>query len=271
MNQSIKEFYDIDGSTYLERRWYSTPIAQFDFNATRSAVLFALGNSSYRKGLEIGPGPGTWTPLILEKADELTLVEISNTMLSQAKERLKEDLWKGNVNFIESDFMKVILIDQFDLVIAIRCFEYFSDKIEFLKKCRRLLNRDGKLIIISKTKGSYWYGRTRIRRILKRILPSLFIHEANIEKGITDLFSQERLFVRDAVSLLKSCGFNNIIVRPVILRPPIFMRGKSEIPLVTRRLERPFLKFFKAFDRVFSRFPRFTIFAESYLVIAHLQ
>ena len=66
--------------------------------------------------------------------------------------------------------------------------------------------------------------------------------------------------------MLKNYGFEDIRVRPVIIRPPIFMRGKTEIPLVPPVLEWPVLIFFEILDRLLSQLPGCTIFAESYIV-----
>lgn len=266
-NNPIQRFYAIDGSDYKFKRWERNPIARFDYNKTLHAIQKTLYNKKYNRGLEIGCGPGTWTGIIYQHCSNLVALDISDTMLDQAKAAYKDD----PIKFILTDAVHFETKETFDFIGSIRAFEYIQDKQAFLKKCYDLLNPNGEFFIITKTKGSYWYGRSKIRNLLKKVLPVLFYYEnkeADKEKSDENLtnFWQERLMVRKCRQFLSEAGFHDVKVRPVIMRPPIFMRGKSEIPLTPPFLEIPLLALFSFFEWCFHHFSWFTVFAESYKI-----
>jgi len=187
-------------------------------------------------------------------------------MINEAKKIIKE----SNIDFLNMNIMEYDADRKFDLIFSVRAFEYFLDKEGFVKKCNSMLNDNGKLFIITKTKVSYWYGRSKIRNVLKFILPFLFYYE-NKELNNSRInnianFQQERFSTSNFKELLVQYGFSNIIIRPVIIRPPIFMRGKSEIPIIPPFMEKPILYLLKIIDRVLSKSSLFTIFAESYSI-----
>ena len=55
-----------------------------------------------------------------------------------------------NITFEHSDFLTSHPPADNDLIVAIRCFEYFEDKEGALEKMRDLLTRDGRIVIITK-------------------------------------------------------------------------------------------------------------------------
>ena len=235
-HNNIKKFYNIDGVDYGYRRWERNPVAKFDYNCTKEVISDHLSELYFDNALEVGCGPGTWTKLLKEHSKKIVAVDISKTMIEQAKQNNKDP----NIQFINSDIMNFQTDKKFDIIFSIRAFEYIKDKELFLKQCFKMLNPHGKLFIITKTKGSYWYGRTKIRKLLRLICPFLFYYEnkitgKNVVENLTN-FWQERLLVRQFISFSKRAGFTNFIVRPVVIRPPIFIRGKSEIPIIPRFL-----------------------------------
>ena len=266
MHTNIKKFYDLDGVDYGYRRWKMNPSARFDYDSTKRNILNYLRKNHFNSVLEVGCGPGTWTGILSKFTDHVTAVDISETMITEAKKVIKNP----NVIFLNTDVVNFETDKKFDLIFSIRAFEYFDNKELFLKKCRKMLNANGTLFIITKTKKSYWYGKGKIRKILKYIAPFLFYYERNILDRVGSKnrpgFYQERMSVNNLVVLLKKVGFNNFSISPVIIRPPIFMRGKTEIPIIPPFLERPVLAFFKLIDKTFYDNPSFTIFAESYLI-----
>ncbi len=264
--EEIKTFYKLDGKDYGYRRWRKNSIAKFDFNATEKAITNFLEGKKYGSVLEVGCGPGTWTNYLCEHSQNVTAVDISDTMLKQAKENVNSD----KVEFIEGNILNINFKKKYDLIFSIRAFEYFEDQRQFLLNCYNLLNDNGEIFIITKTKASYWYGRSKIRKFLNRFAPFLFYYEKKeLSKEHFDNmgnFKQNRLFTSEFRKLLVDAGFTDLSVSPVIVRPPIFMRGKSEIPLIPPLLEKPTLALLKPIDILLSKFSLFTIFAESYSI-----
>ena len=262
----IKEFYKTDGLDYKYRRWQKHPTGQFDYRATEKSINKFLKGKKFKNALEVGCGPGTWTEIVKEHTENLLAVDISETMINEAK----KNVTIPNIEFLNKDIMEYNSDKKFDLIFSIRAFEYFPEQEGFIKKCFEILNPGGELFVITKTKASYWYGRSKIRKGLKAVLPFMFYHE-NKEFDSTRInnlgnFQQERLLTSRFRSILKKNSFSNISVKPVIIRPPLFMRGKTEIPIIPPILEKPVLFLLKPFDWLLSKNSLFTIFAESYSI-----
>ena len=77
--------------------------------------------------LELGAGTGEWAYKILKEFDNIScvLVDFSNNMLNQAKEKLKE--FKNRVKIINSDINDLKLTEQFDIVLNIYVLPFFKN------------------------------------------------------------------------------------------------------------------------------------------------
>jgi ubiquinone/menaquinone biosynthesis C-methylase UbiE len=151
-NLYVKDYYDRQvGSSdkiYEEARWHSSLIQEFEYKQTNRALSRALLGKKYKTALEIGPGDGVWTRKIREHVSgNIHLVEQSEKMLEQAKTNLSN---MEDITFERSDFMNSTAEGNRDLIVAIRSFEYFTEKSLALKKIFNLLNPGGKLIVVTK-------------------------------------------------------------------------------------------------------------------------
>jgi trans-aconitate methyltransferase len=151
-NDLVRSHYDAQAAalagSYEESRWHSSVTREFEYRQTARALRRALGERRYHRALEIGPGDGVWTPLIGERVrGSLHLVEQSREMLARAQERLRN---QENLTFEHSDFMESHPPAQNDLIVAVRCFEYFPDKEAALGKMRELLAPGGRIVIVTK-------------------------------------------------------------------------------------------------------------------------
>jgi ubiquinone/menaquinone biosynthesis C-methylase UbiE len=167
----IKDFYDRElreiGGEYIQYRWGSTEIQRRHFKQTHGSPSAVL--DSHQLGghvLEIGAGPAVWTELYIGSVEKLTLLDISAEMLNAAKTRI--DSWSGGafarrVNYICGDANQAVLPPaSFDDIVAIRAFECFSDKVQFLQRCERTLRPSGLLIL--GTKNAEWEDSIQERR-----------------------------------------------------------------------------------------------------------
>jgi trans-aconitate methyltransferase len=150
-NTYAREYYDTFlkelPTDYKSARWFSSPEAKLDYDQTRAVLVKGLGSATFQDVLEIGPGDGVWTDLIIPKAQTLTLLDQSIEMLNRAKDRLKD---MPNISFVHSDFLTYAPEQSFDLVFAIRCFEYLEDKDVALKQFSALVKSGGMLVIVTK-------------------------------------------------------------------------------------------------------------------------
>lgn len=92
------------------------------------------------KGLELGPGNGAMTELLLEYFTDLTVVEGSKTLIESIPER--SNLCK--VNSLFEDFEPN---SKFDTIIMNHVLEHIKDPIVLLKRIKSWMNEDAVLII----------------------------------------------------------------------------------------------------------------------------
>lgn len=136
-------------TSYTEHRWKTSPVRRFDYAQTLHSLRRALSFVSGKKRavLEVGPGDGVWTREILPYAESLTLLDQSSEMIARAQKALED---QKNISYITGDFLTDAPTDTFDLVVAMRCFEYFDDKRKAARLFSDLLNKDGVLILVTK-------------------------------------------------------------------------------------------------------------------------
>ncbi len=129
----VKKLYNqsVGGSptSYEYSRWGESSQKKASYYNTRRAleknVLSRFTNCT--SILEVGPGPGTWTKLLLgiNPNASYDLVDISVEMLKQAKNNLADF---PNVNFIESDILEFSSTTSYDGFFSSRIIEYVPDK-----------------------------------------------------------------------------------------------------------------------------------------------
>lgn len=150
-----KSFYDETmpgklGPDYEVARWKTEPLraAQYDMHASalRSVVSAVRGAERI---LEVGPGPGTWTRMLLtgNPTANYVLVDISHEMLGQARAALSG---QSNVSFVESDFLGYTTNQPFDFFFSSRAIEYMPDKQAVARKIASLLRAGGKGAVVTK-------------------------------------------------------------------------------------------------------------------------
>jgi ubiquinone/menaquinone biosynthesis C-methylase UbiE len=151
-----KSFYnhimpDKYGSDYESARWRANHFlsAQYQMMIDVLSRLVTPNVRQARSVLEVGPGPGTWTKILLEANAEAkyTLVDISKEMLGQAQEGLSD---RSNVLFVESDLLAFESSKKFDFFFSSRAIEYMPDKHTVCAKISSLLAPGAHGAIITK-------------------------------------------------------------------------------------------------------------------------
>jgi len=202
--EEVQAFYDkkIRGEykcKYEHERWFSTPMRKAQYEMTKDTLLYLLNleEKQYSKVLEVGPGPGTWTKLLIEKNSHarFTLVDVSKEMLSLARDNLEG----FSVQFIHSGFLESKLNDRYDFFFSSRAIEYIQDKKAYIEKISALTNPSASGIIITKNPK---YGRVLFRR---RKISAL--HRNQIKPKILQ-------------KLLREAGFEILCIVPVTLHFP---------------------------------------------------
>jgi cyclopropane fatty-acyl-phospholipid synthase-like methyltransferase len=258
-HEQIQCFWNEKSSAYKDAQWTGSKIAKFDYVQTEKALLRSLNPTESDKILEIGCGPGTWSGLIASRCSKLVAIDISEKMIEKANENIQND----NVTFINSDFMDHDFKEKFDKIFSVRVFEYIPNKKDFFRKVCYLLKRDGKLVIVTKTKDSLW-------NLYKRLKKSFRFYERNNFDEVRLYSWYENISIDLVKTLLKRNKFSIMNISPVIIRLPIFMRGNDEIPLVPKKLENITLRIFGILSENLSKMPICLSFflSESYMIHA---
>jgi len=140
------------GGQYEQQRWFKNPVVRAGYEMTAWSIKRHLSGSDlqFKHCLEVGPGPGTWTKLLLNKNPEADydLVDISSEMLNLAKQNIGDI---PNVKYFLNDFMEFSSGKKYDLFFSSRAIEYFKDKEGAINKIYSLMQPDSSGLIITKT------------------------------------------------------------------------------------------------------------------------
>lgn len=222
-----KQFYDTVmpsklGGNYESARWEASPLlaAQYRMMADALERWVVPSIRHARHVLEVGPGPGTWTKLLLHANSEAgyTLVDISREMFAQARVGLAG---RSNVSFVESDFLAFDSSQPFDFFFSSRAIEYMSDKRAVVRKIESLLAPGARGAIISKMPKPF-LDRLRARG-------SRALHSAQMRSGMLVRLLQSRGFVIEnvriataTVPLVGSATLNSVAYRLLKHVPLVF-------------------------------------------------
>lgn len=153
-NPYVRDYYNqhLQGldKDYIDERWFSSKVTEFDYWETRKTLQHALRAQKEGDILEIGPGDGVWTDLMLPLKKRLALLDQSEEMIKRAQKRLAEH---ADITYYTGDFSTTPIDGTFDLIFAVRCFEYFENKERDVEKMHALLNDNGRLIIVTKNRS----------------------------------------------------------------------------------------------------------------------
>jgi ubiquinone/menaquinone biosynthesis C-methylase UbiE len=126
---------------------YNSWASQYDTNDNKTRDLEAkalrdiLSTISFNTVLEIGCGTGKNTEWLLQKAGHITAVDLSEEMLSKAKEKIQSD----NIEFIQFDINNDWNFTErtFDLIAFSLVLEHIENLDHIFKEVYKKLNDEG--------------------------------------------------------------------------------------------------------------------------------
>ena len=240
-NTDIKNWYnavipkrDAEGA-YEYDRWFKNPIQRAGYEMTKQAIVrrvFDDDSLNPVRILELGPGAGTWTKLLVGHFPDayIDLLDISKEMLGRARQALGD---KERVRYIESDILRWELEGKYDYFFSSRVLEYIDDKEKLCRKIFSALEEEGRGFLITKMPH---YKR---ERFLGREMSEF--HEGQIAPGA----------LRDA---LLAAGFIDVDCYPVTTSIPFLHSARANM----------------FFGKLFAKWPLGPVsvfFAESYCVL----
>ena len=110
--------------------------------------------------LEIGCGTGIYSTLIANKVKNLVATDMSNEMLAIARAKLNQ---YDNIDIRREDCYAISYEDNtFDSILLANLIHIVTDPSSVLKDIRRVLKKEGRVIIVSYT----FYGLSFIQKII---------------------------------------------------------------------------------------------------------
>lgn len=130
---------------------FDSPKNIFLVNLVCQAVEKQINLLSDKEILDFGGGTGLLTLPLAKQAKSVTLVDISEKMLEQA--RLKAERQEiNNIQFLEQDLLEKTLEKEFDLIVVCRVLHHMPDLDVALSLFHQHLKEDGQLLIADFTK-----------------------------------------------------------------------------------------------------------------------
>ena len=115
------------------------------------AVEKQIALLSDKEILDFGGGTGLLTLPLAKQAKFVTLVDISEKMLEQARLKAERQEIK-NIQFLEQDLLENPLKQEFDFIVVSRVLHHMSDLDTALSLFHQHLKEDGRLLIADFTK-----------------------------------------------------------------------------------------------------------------------
>ena len=130
---------------------FDSPKNIFLANLVYQAVEKQLDAPSDKEILDFGGGTGLLTLPLAKQVKSVTLVDISEKMLEQARLKAEQQDIK-NIQFLEQDLLANPLEQEFDLVVVCRVLHHMPDLNVALSLFHQHLKEDGQLLIADFTK-----------------------------------------------------------------------------------------------------------------------
>ena len=130
---------------------FDSPKNIFLANLVCQAVEKQIDLLSDKEILDFGGGTGLLTLPLAKQAKSVTLVDISEKMLDQARLKAEQQDIK-NIQFLEQDLLEKPLEKEFDLIIVCRVLHHMPDVDVALSLFHQYLREDGQLLIADFTK-----------------------------------------------------------------------------------------------------------------------
>ena len=130
---------------------FDSPKNIFLANLVCQAVEKQIDLLSDKEILDFGGGTGLLALPLAKQAKSVTLVDISEKMLEQARLKAEQQDIK-NIQFLEQDLLEKPLEKEFDLIVVCRVLHHMPDLDVALSLFHQHLREDGQLLLADFTK-----------------------------------------------------------------------------------------------------------------------
>ena len=167
---------------------FDSPKNIFLANLVCQAVEKQINVLSDKEILDFGGGTGLLSLPLAEQAKSVTLVDISEKMLEQARLKAERQEIK-NIQFLEQNLLTNPLEQEFDLIVVCRVLHHMPDLNVALSLFHQHLKEDGQLLIADFTKTEAKHHGFDIAELEKQLIDHgfSFVH-SQILYSAEDLF-----------------------------------------------------------------------------------
>ena len=158
---------------------FDSPKNIFLANLVCQAVEKQIDLLSDKEILDFGGGTGLLTLPLAKQAKSVTLVDISEKMLEQARLKAEQQDIK-NIQFLEQDLLEKPLEKEIDLIVVCRVLHHMLDLDAALSLFHQHLKEDGQLLIADFTKIEANHHGFELVELEKQL----------IEHGFSSVYSQ---------------------------------------------------------------------------------
>ena len=167
---------------------FDSPKNIFLANLVCQAVEKQIDLLSDKEILDFGGGTGLLTLPLAKQAKSVTLVDISEKMLEQARLKAEQQDIK-NIQFLEQDLLKNPMEQEFDLIVVSRVLHHMPDLDEALSLFHQHLKEDGQLLLADFTKTEANHHGFDLAELEKQLIEHGFSYvHSQILYSAEDLF-----------------------------------------------------------------------------------
>jgi 2-polyprenyl-3-methyl-5-hydroxy-6-metoxy-1,4-benzoquinol methylase len=131
--------YDEESRDLTERKYaYEFDYVHRDFMIRQLSPIFPKG-----KALEMGCYKGEFTQKLFPFYDDITVIEASESLVEQCREKFSKQ-----VTYINERFEEVSLKEQYDAIFLVHTLEHLDQPELVLKQINRWLTKSGKLFLV---------------------------------------------------------------------------------------------------------------------------
>ena len=167
---------------------FDSPKSIFLVNLVCQAVEKQINVLSDKEILDFGGGTGLLSLPLAKQAKSVTLVDISEKMLEQARLKAEQQDIK-NIQFLEQNLLTNPLEQEFDLIVVCRVLHHMPDLDESLSLFHQHLRENGQLLLADFTKTEANHHGFDLAELEKQLIEHGF---SSVHSQI--LYSAEDLF-----------------------------------------------------------------------------
>ncbi len=196
--QLIARYRSSDGAAAYRSKYEKSWIRRLSNRRELSIVRRAMQRAQAEgRVLDCPCGAGRLTPTLLERADHVTCVDLSQAMVDQARDALSLFADAGNVEFAVASADDLPFDDNaFDTAVCHRLVHHMAEADERAGVFRELARVAKRSVVMSFSDDSTWKGRSQRRRGVHRrryaLQPEVFFEEAAVH-GLTPVGDPYRL------------------------------------------------------------------------------